>query len=132
MNISTIVTRNTFDLCDLNGSNSSIMDDITASNWTNFNDLFDFVNFPSLSIHYCKLTHVSSPNKNSMKKNRKDHSCGKGIIVKANGIVTNDNPGPPDATLSMARPVLTNNKHLKIVRKIFLLCKVHTIFIPSR
>lgn len=35
MNIKTIDTRNTFDLCNLKNSHSSITDDITASNCTN-------------------------------------------------------------------------------------------------
>lgn len=64
-----------------------------------------------------------------MKKNKNDHSCGNGIIVNAKGIVMNDNAGPPDATLSMSRPVLTRNNEMNVLLAQLFLCVKFTRFL---
>lgn len=58
-----------------------------------------------------------------MKKNRKDQSWGNGIIVSANGIVTNDNPGPPLATFAIGIPVLSINIKSDLLTSFFLYVK---------
>ena len=51
---------------------------------------------------------VSNPNRKIIKKNSMDHNHGRGKSAKASGYVTNANPVPASATLSISSPLYLN------------------------